>query len=106
MPVGSSSTGGVTVGVASAYCVVLQSPAAAPQVPANVQGELLVFLMVTLPAAEVMIAVSPGCVSSMHWTVRAADPRGAFLQHHGGLAALRQDIEDGAAHADRRERGG
>src|SRR5260221_8511766 len=42
MPVGSSSTGGVTVGVASANWVVLQSPAAAPQVPAKVQGGLLV----------------------------------------------------------------
>jgi hypothetical protein len=45
MPVGSlpSSTGGVTVGVASAYWVVLQSPAAAPQVAAKVHGGLLVF---------------------------------------------------------------
>ncbi len=45
MPVGSlpSSTGGVTVGVASAYCVTVQSPAAAAQFAAKVQGELLVF---------------------------------------------------------------
>ena len=34
------------MGVASAYCVVLQSPAAAPQVLAKVHGELFVFLIV------------------------------------------------------------
>src|SRR3954468_24129672 len=68
MPVGSlpSSTGGVTTGVASAYCVVLQSPAAAPHVLAKVHGGVLVFLIVVLPPAEVMIAVSPGLVSWMH----------------------------------------
>ena len=45
MPVGSlpSSTTGVTVGVASAYSVVLQSPAAAPQLEAKVHGGVLVF---------------------------------------------------------------
>ena len=51
-------------GDASANCVVLQSPAAALQVAANVHGGLLVFLMVDLPPPlEVMIAVSPGLVS-------------------------------------------
>jgi hypothetical protein len=65
MPVGSlpSSTAGTTVGVASAYCVVLQRPAAAPQVLAKVHGELLVFLIVVLPPLDVMMAVSPGYVS-------------------------------------------
>src|SRR4029079_4466823 len=68
MPVGSlpSSTGGVTTGVASAYCVVLQSPAAALQVLAKVQVGVPDFLIVVLPLAEVMIAVSPGLVSWMH----------------------------------------
>src|ERR1700738_2969653 len=42
-------------------------PAAAAQFAANVQGELLVFLIVVLPPVEVMIAVSPGCVSCTHW---------------------------------------
>src|ERR1700710_2894463 len=71
MPVGSlpSSTGGITVGVASAYCVVLQSPAAAPQVLAKVHGELLVFLIVVLPPLTVMTAVSPGWVNWMHSNV-------------------------------------
>ena len=54
-------------GDASAYCVVLQSPAAALQVAANVQGGgLLVFLIVDLPPLEVIMAVSPGLVSWMH----------------------------------------
>jgi len=45
MPVTSlpSSTGGVMVGVASAYWVTVQSPAAVPQVAAKVHGELLVY---------------------------------------------------------------
>ena len=38
-----TSTGGVTVGDASAYWVVLQSPAAAPQFEAKVQGGVLTF---------------------------------------------------------------
>jgi acetyl/propionyl-CoA carboxylase alpha subunit len=66
MPVGSlpSST---MAGVASAYCGLLQSPAAALQVAANVHGGLLVFLIVDLPPPpEVMMAVSPGRVSWMH----------------------------------------
>ena len=51
MPVGSlpSSTTGITVGVAPAYCVVLHRPAAAAQFAAKVQGGLLVFWIVTLP---------------------------------------------------------
>src|SRR5262249_40934759 len=67
MPVGSSITGGVMVGDASAYSVVLHSPAAAAQFLAKVQGELLVFWIVVLPLAEVMTAVSPGWVSCTHW---------------------------------------
>ena len=65
MPVGSLPSSTMT-GDASAYCVVLQSPAAALQVAANVQGGLLVFLIVDLPPLEVMMAVSPGRVSWMH----------------------------------------
>lgn len=54
-------------GDASAYCVVVQSPAAALQVATNVHGGLLVFLIVELPPPlEVMMAVSPGLVSWMH----------------------------------------
>jgi hypothetical protein len=53
-------------GDASANCVVVQSPAAALQVAANVQGGLLVFLIVDLPPLAVMMAVSPGLVSWMH----------------------------------------
>ena len=68
MPVGSlpSSTGGVTTGVASAYCVVLQSPAAALQVAAKVHGGVLVFLIVVLPPLTVITAVSPGLDSWIH----------------------------------------
>jgi hypothetical protein len=68
MPVGSlpSSTGGVTAGLASAKSVTVQSPAAAAQVAANVQGGLWVFCSVTLPPVEVITAVSPGWVSSTH----------------------------------------
>ena len=68
MPVGSlPSSTGTTTGVASAYCVVLQSPAVALQVLAKVHGELLVFLIVVLPPLDsVMMAVSPGWVSWMH----------------------------------------
>jgi hypothetical protein len=68
MPVGSlpSSTAGVTTGVASAYCVVLQRPAAALQVLAKVHGAVLVFLIVVLPPLSVMTAVSPGRVSWTH----------------------------------------
>ena len=68
MPVGSlpSSTGGVIVGEALAYCVALQRPAAALQVLAKVHGGLLVFLMVVLPPLRVMTAVSPGLVSWTH----------------------------------------
>ena len=66
MPVGSLPSSTMT-GVASAYCVLLQSPAAALQVAANVHGGLLVFLIVDLPPPpEVMTAVSPGRVSWMH----------------------------------------
>jgi len=65
MPVGSLPSSTMT-GDASAYCVVLQSPAAALQVAANVQGGLLVFLIVDLPPLEVIMAVSPGLVSWMH----------------------------------------
>src|SRR5882757_1037302 len=61
MPVGSSSTG-----VASAYWVTVQRPAAWVQVAANVQGGLLVFWIVVWPPLEVMIAVSPGWVRSRH----------------------------------------
>src|SRR4051794_7991511 len=68
MPVGSlpSSMGATTVGVSSAYWVVLQRPAAAPQVLAKVHGEVLVFLIVVLAPLAVITAVSPGCVSWMH----------------------------------------
>src|SRR2546430_14037619 len=60
MPVGSLPSSTIT-GAASAYCVLLQSPAAALQVAANVQGAVLVFLIVDLPPPpEVMMAVSPG----------------------------------------------
>ena len=51
-----------------------------------------------------MMAVSPGWVSWMHSKRDGADRRGAFLQIDDGLAALRQDIERGAAHADGRQR--
>ena len=67
MPLGSSIIAGVIVGV-PANSVVVQSPAAAPQLLAKVHGGLLVFWIVTLPLAEdVMIAVSPGWSSSVHW---------------------------------------
>ena len=66
MPVGSSSTGGITAGVASAYWEVLQSPGVPPQLEAKLQGTLLAFTIVVLPLAEVMTAVSPGLVSSTH----------------------------------------
>ena len=66
MPVGSLPSSTMTDD-ASAYCVVLQSPAAALQVAANVQGGgLLVFLIVDLPPLVVIMAVSPGLVSWMH----------------------------------------
>ena len=104
MPVGSLPSSTSDGGVASAYCVVLQSPAAAPQVAAKVQGGLLVFLIVILPPPEVMMAVSPGWVSWMHSKRVRADRGGAVLQSDDGLAALRQDIERGAAHADGRQR--
>jgi hypothetical protein len=65
MPVGSLPSSTMT-GVASAYCVVLQSPAVALQVAANVHGGLLVFLIVDLPPLAVMMAVSPGRVSWIH----------------------------------------
>src|SRR5438105_14062545 len=67
MPVGSSITAGVMAGEASAYSVVLHSPAEAAQFLAKVQGGLLVFWIVILPLLEVMIAVSPGWVSWTHW---------------------------------------
>ena len=82
MPVGSSTTAGVIVGEASAYCVVVHRPAAAPQLPAKVQGGVLVFWIVILPLAEVMTAVSPGWVSSMHWKLVVQTRDGAVLQHH------------------------
>ncbi len=56
IPVGSSTV----VGAASANVLTVHSPAAAAQFAANVQGELLVFLIVVLPPVEVMMAVSPG----------------------------------------------
>src|SRR2546421_5522976 len=66
MPVGSLPSSTIT-GAASAYCVLLQSPAAALQVAANVQGAVLVFLIVDLPPPpEVMMAVSPGREGWMH----------------------------------------
>ena len=66
MPVGSLPSSTMT-GAASAYCVLLQRPADALQVAANVHGGLLVFLIVDLPPPPaVMMAVSPGRVSWMH----------------------------------------
>jgi len=42
------------------------------------------------------MAVSPGWVSSRHWAAGGGRrAMGALLQYHGGLASLRQDIEDG-----------
>ncbi len=46
---------------------VLHRPAAAAQFFAKVQFGLLVFWILTLPFDEVITAVSPGWVSSMHW---------------------------------------
>src|SRR6185436_62721 len=67
MPVGSS----MTAGAALANSVVVHRPAVPPQLLAKVQGGLLVFLIVVLPLpADVMIAVSPGWVSSRHWKLR------------------------------------
>ena len=88
MPVGSLPSSMMT-GDASAYCVVLQSPAAALQVAANVQGGLLVFLIVDLPPLEVMMAVSPGLVSWMHSKLIVQTAGRAVLQIDDGLAALR-----------------
>ena len=51
-----------------------------------------------------MTAVSPGWVSWMHSNVTVQTDGRAFLQIDDGLAALRQDIEDGAADADGRQR--
>ena len=50
------------------------------------------------------MAVSPGLVSWMHSKLTVQTAGGAFLQIDDGLAALRQDIERGAADADGRER--
>src|SRR5882724_5916515 len=65
-------------GAALARSVTLQSPADDAQAAANVQGGVLVFLMVLRRplAEEVMIAVSPGCSSWMHWevSVQTDDP--------------------------------
>ena len=51
MPVGSLPSSTMT-GAASAYCVLLQRPADALQVAANVHGGLLVFLIVDLPPPD------------------------------------------------------
>ena len=50
------------------------------------------------------MAVSPGWVSWMHSNADRADRGRTVLQVDDGLAALRQDIERGAAHADGRQR--
>ena len=60
-----SSTTGITVGV-PAYWVVLHRPAAAAQFLAKVQVGLLVFWILTWPFTEVITAVSPAWVNSMH----------------------------------------
>ena len=82
MPVGSlpSSTGGVTTGETFAYCVVLQSPAAAPHVLANVHGGVLVFLIVVLPPPERDDGGIAGLGQLDAFEGKGADRGGAFLQ--------------------------
>src|SRR6185312_5604047 len=62
-----SMASGSATGPASARSVTVQSPDVAAQVAEKVHGGLLVFWIVTLPLVSEMIAVSPGCVSWMHW---------------------------------------
>src|SRR5262249_20434606 len=57
-------------GEAVAKSLTVQRPDAAAQVCAKVHGELFVLLIVTLPPAEVTMAVSPGWVSCAHWKLR------------------------------------
>ena len=73
--------------------------------PPKLKGEALVFWIVTLPPTEVMTGGVAGLRQLDALTADGADGRRAMLQRDDGLAALRQNVEGGTAHADRRQPG-